>query len=399
MRILIAHEAAAGAGGVESYLASVMPALRARGHEVAFLHYNPKSDPGSTSLLTAGVRSFGVVDDDGLTNVLAGIAAWAPDVCFVHNMEPLEVDESLIERWPVVKMMHGYFGTCISGHKCRSFPGHAVCEREFGLPCLALYLPRRCGQLRPALMLRQYNWATRQRQLLGRYTAVVAASGHMAEEYRDHGVPVERLTTAPLFPTLPACSRGPRLPSEPGVLFAGRLTELKGAEVLVEAVAYAGELLGRSVRLDVAGAGPETERIRRKSAALGVETALTGWLSRDEMTAAIQGATLIAVPSLWPEPFGLVGLEAATQGVPAVAFDVGGVGEWLRDGVNGRLVPPSGGAMAFGRVLAEVLSDPAQIERLQQGALAVAGEMTIDRHLLTLETVLQAAAATREARA
>ena len=56
-------EAAAGGGGVESYLASIMPALRARGHEVAFLHYHPSTERGPTSLLAAGVCTFGVVDE------------------------------------------------------------------------------------------------------------------------------------------------------------------------------------------------------------------------------------------------------------------------------------------------------------------------------------------------
>ena len=50
-------------------------------------------------------------------------------------------------------------------------------------------------------------------------------------------------------------------------------------------------------------------------------------------------ADLLVVPSLWPEPFGLVGLEGARSRLPAAAFAVGGIPDWLRSGVNGYLAP------------------------------------------------------------
>src|SRR6185436_19252540 len=46
MRILIANEALAGGGGVETYLAALVPGLQAAGHEVGVLHDNPGSDAG-----------------------------------------------------------------------------------------------------------------------------------------------------------------------------------------------------------------------------------------------------------------------------------------------------------------------------------------------------------------
>ena len=54
----------------------------------------------------------------------------------------------------------------------------------------------------------------------------------------------------------------------------------------------------------------------------------------------MKASRLLVVPSVWPEPFGSVGMAAARCGVPAAAFAVGGIPQWLHDGVNGHLAPP-----------------------------------------------------------
>jgi glycosyltransferase involved in cell wall biosynthesis len=334
MRILIAHEAAAGAGGVESYLAALMPALVAQGHELTFLHAISRTASAPTRLDHGNWRSASVADD-GIDRVMAQIRDWRPDVCFSHNMGPLDVEARLLEMVPVVKMMHGYFGTCISGQKSHMFPAAQPCERRFGAPCLGLFLPRRCGQLRPARMASQFGWALRQRALFPRYRAIVVASKHMAEEYRRHTGHEDRILVAPMFATEsePAVARA--LPSKPSLLYMGRMTSLKGGDVLVRAAAIANRTLRTPLTLVMAGDGPEQERWQRIARESGVDARFPGWVTGPERTARLRDASVLAVPSLWPEPFGLVGLEAAVHGVPAVAFNVGGIAEWLRDGENG----------------------------------------------------------------
>ena len=59
-----------------------------------------------------------------------------------------------------------------------------------------------------------------------------------------------------------------------------------------------------------------------------------GWVDETQRAALFGGSGVLALPSTWPEPFGLVGLEAAAHGMPAIAFDVGGVREWLVPGVR-----------------------------------------------------------------
>lgn len=396
MRILIANEALVGSGGVESYLAALLPALAGRGHDVALLHANTRHERGGTRLDRPGLPAFGI-EDDGLEIALARAGAWRPDVCFSHNLRQLDVEARLLGAWPVVKMMHGYFGTCVSGQKAHASPDAVPCTRAFGPACLALYLPRHCGEYRPLKMIQQYRRTSRQEQLLSRYAAIVVASRHMAEEYRRQGVDAARLIVAPLFPTV-ADPGAPRdRPAIPVVLFAGRMTAIKGGNVLVRAAAVASAQLSRPLRLVMAGDGPERPRLQALAAALGVEATFPGWIDGDERTPLFRGATVVAVPSLWPEPFGLAGIEAAAHGVPAVAFDVGGIPDWLHDGVNGTLVAARGSAEAFGRALAALIGNDGELGRMEAGAVCIARKHSIDAHLDALEPVLAKAARQRPA--
>jgi glycosyltransferase involved in cell wall biosynthesis len=92
-----------------------------------------------------------------------------------------------------------------------------------------------------------------------------------------------------------------------------------------------------------------------------------------------------------------VGLEGAAFGVPAVAFDVGGISSWLTDGSNGLLVPPRTGSKGLGEAMAAALSDSALRRRLSDGARAVASRLTAEAHVAALEAVFAAAAAARAA--
>lgn len=387
MKILVAQDALHSEGGVESYLAAIIPALRARGHSIAMLFVRR----GSAVPLVNGIDGPCVgVAPERLDWALAEVNAWNPDVCFSNNMAPLDVERALLDQGPVVKFMHAYFGTCISALKTHEFPIGCACSRTLGPACLALYVPRHCGALRPAALVDGYRWARSQQALLPRYQQIVIASDHMAREYMRHGAPRERLVTLPLFPSLPlAASAGN---SNHTVLFMGRMTTLKGGDVLVRAMPEVVSNLGRPVRLVMAGDGPQRSEWQQLATRLRVSAEFPGWLDADRRMNILAQSSVLAVPSVWPEPFGLVGLEAAARGVPAVAFDTGGIRQWLKHDISGMLVPPAAGSDGMAAALTGVLGDRERRERLSRGAHAVAKEMSLDAHAAALERVLLTAA-------
>jgi len=161
---------------------------------------------------------------------------------------------------------------------------------------------------------------------------------------------------------------------------------------LIRAVAQASQRLGRTIHLVMAGDGPQRSAWEELAVRQKVSAEFAGWVAGPKRQRLLSSAGLLAVPSIWPEPFGLAGLEAASFGLPAIAFDVGGIGQWLTDGCNGWLVPgdpPTVRALAGGLVRA--LGQPDRLFAMGEAARQTARRMSLEAHLDRLETILGAA--------
>ena len=165
---------------------------------------------------------------------------------------------------------------------------------------------------------------------------VTVLSAYMQRELIQAGVPAERIAVVPPVVCdldLEVRADGPRC-----VLFVGRLVEAKGIRDAIDA--------WRRSRSDlpfvIAGTGP----LRREIEAAGIE--VLGWLDRRRLCAAYRRAAVVAMPSRWQEPFGIVGLEALTLGTPVAAWDSGGVREWHP---GGELLAPWGDVDGLARAI------------------------------------------------
>jgi glycosyltransferase involved in cell wall biosynthesis len=384
MRILVANDGLSDVGGVQNYLDCVLAGLAARGHAVAIVHCSD-SGPPEVRAVTRQFESFPF--GSGRHDVVTALRAWAPDVCFSHNVNDLSLEQTLLGSFPVVKFMHGYFGTCVGGQKMHAFPSPVPCERRFGPACLALYLPRHCCRWDPTTLVTYWRWTSAQHRLLGSYRTIVVASRHMRVEFERNGVDADRIVVNPLFSTMPPARVASPPPLQPTVMFLGRMTSLKGGDLLIAAVDVAQRRLGRPIRLVMAGDGPRRAEWEALAARSEIAATFPGWLSGVARAEWLARASVAALPSTWPEPFGLVGLEAAAAGIPTVAFDIGGVSEWLRHDVNGVAVPGPPSAAALGEALAGVLGDDRRLAALRAGALRLVDEMPLGTHLDRLEAV------------
>ena len=404
MRILVGNWGRRRAGGTETYIGQAMAWLAARGHSIGFCFEVDEPDGRPLVPLPSGADSVQLRPD--LAGAIQTLRSWRPDVIYAHGFLDPEVEARVLGIAPAVLAAHSYYGTCISGDKTHKFPIARPCDRVFGAACLALYFPRRCGGWSPVSMMTAYERQRRRHALLGRYAAVVAPSAHMSREFLRHGAAGGRVYTLPhgvdgIADGTPPSGRRATWRDPQAVvrlMFVGRMDLLKGGRALLDALPLVHAAVGRPLHLTFAGEGPARESWERHAASLapsssGITIEFAGWLSQDDLAARFESADLVVMPSLWPEPFGLAGLEANRRGLPVVGYATGGIPEWLQDGVNGCLAPGDPPTVpGLAEALIRCIQSLQAGDALNRGALASARAHHHERHLEALLEILQQAA-------
>ncbi len=167
------------------------------------------------------------------------------------------------------------------------------------------------------------------------------------------------------------------LPGEISVLYAGRLTSEKGADLLADAF-LAAHARDPRLHLALAGGGPEEDVLRAR---LGEHATFLGWQEGDELARTYASADIFLFASR-TDTFGQVLLEAQASGLPVVAVAEGGPTSIVSDGVTGRLCPADADALAD--AVCELAAQPLQRERLARTALEAVRGRTWQRSLQRL---------------
>ena len=168
----------------------------------------------------------------------------------------------------------------------------------------------------------------------------------------------------------------------PRIVYAGRLLREKGVVELVEAARLLRER-GIAARVVLVGApdpanpGSIAAAELRSWVADGI---VEHWGRRDDMPAVLAAASIVCVPS-YGEGMPKVLLEAAAAGRPIVTTDVPGCRELVRDGREGRLVPPRD-PVALADALASLLASPTTRAAMGARARARAEAEYADAHVI-----------------
>jgi glycosyltransferase involved in cell wall biosynthesis len=297
---------------------------------------------------------------------------------------------------------HNYHGTCISGSKCVSFPTHRPCDRRFGSACLAHYLPRRCGGLSPFTMIRSYRLNRRRLEVLGDYSQVVTHSDSLTLEYMRHGIDCERLR---FFASLGAGRPRGETEWSPSaswrLLMIGRMISNKGGELLLDALPILSKSLNRPICLTMAGDGPsrcewEKQAARIRMRCPEVEISFTGWVTGARRERILRESDLLVVPSVWPEPFGIGGIEAGVFRPPPAGLRGRGIPDWLFDGRIGARAPADRlDSPSLADAVWRCLSDEATYRRLRAGAFEMSEQMTVESHYEDLMVIFDRLKGTR----
>src|SRR6059058_2568937 len=298
----------AGISGSEAHLLSLLPRLRDRGWDVRMLMLH-EDEPGAWEFARA-LESRGVpldaislrADFDPLAfmKVVAYLMRKRPAILHTHlvHADAYGLLAGTMARVPLrFSTKHGF-------NEFREAPYFGVADRAFAsLAHVHIAISRG----------------------LARYLEDVEGFDDESFEIVHYGID-------------PDGEPQPYADDVPRLLCVGRLIPIKGHIVLLRAFADAKRELP-TLELEIAGRGPLEPALKALAHELGIHDAVRFLGHVSPIQAAIERAAVIVVPSMG-EGFGMVALGSMERSRRVIAAEIGGLGELVRDGETGLLVPP-----------------------------------------------------------
>jgi len=317
MRIGMALPRLGFLGGIEKYAWDLSGALAARGHHLRLLHGDAEGrDPKRFLSAFAEHRPVGAGCADDL------------EVVYVQRAARLE-DLAPFGGRPLLIASHDHDHTCLRRH--RYLPLNLQpCHRAPGPGCFThgcFVLRDRTPEARfPVVLGNPLKLRSRLRALSAR-APLAACSDYIARNLIAGGASADRVHTLHSIPPESDAQPTPR-PETASLLFVGQLIRGKGLDIAIEALEHMPE-----TTLTVAGDGPsrtEWESLARDRAPGRVR--FVGYVQPQELDRVYDEASVVVVPSRWPEPFGMIGIEAMRRGRPVAGANHGGIPEWMGEG-------------------------------------------------------------------
>ncbi|MEH2203608.1 MAG: glycosyltransferase family 4 protein [Nostoc sp.] len=344
-----------GSGGVETYLASL------------FKHRPPDvSDRVIKSLKNIDQKQFKLLHIHS-PDLLLQLTGECPAIFSVHN--------------------HSFY--CPSGTKYLA-EQRTICDRNFSyLGCTWGKLVDKCGSRRPLRTLRELQTTHQFLDVLKRLKITfIANSEYVRQELIQNGVSPEQVITLHCGISIPETATSPlsvEVHQNHRILFAGRIVSDKGLEWLLKTLIHTDP----KIQLDIAGEGWERPRLEKLASTLGLNKRITwhGWCDSDQLDKLYQQCFAVIFPSVWPEPAGLVTLEAYSRCRPVIGSAVGGIPEHLRDRETGILVP-SNNIQKLADAINELSKDYQKSRYMgEQGHTLLMKEFTMAAHVNNLRTI------------
>jgi glycosyltransferase involved in cell wall biosynthesis len=184
----------------------------------------------------------------------------------------------------------------------------------------------------------------------------------------------------------------PRKEKQPTYVFVSRLVKMKGIEEIIKAFSFINREDKRA-RLWLVGRGESAyvHKLKQMTKEYGIDkyTSFLGGLPEKDKLLCMKRAHLLLHASI-KEGWGLVVIEAASQGTPAVVYDVQGLRDSVRNGSTGIVIPDNHPReMAYQAML--LLSDRSRYRRFQKNAMKWAGSITWKKAINSSLRVLRVA--------
>ena len=324
--------------GAEINLQLSATELKNRGHAVGLLH-GPATGKAESAWADLFPERFSLAEEKNSLATQNALAAFQPEAIYIHKMSDGGVLKALVNSGvPIARMVHDHDLYCMRSYKY--FPlTRTICTRGAGwhcvFPCGATLARNRQG----GLPLKWVSYLARKREIaLNRnFARMIVATDYMRQELLRNGFDSRRIEIHAPVPRAEDTAATASFSERNLIIYSGQVIRGKGVDVLLESLA----LVREPFECLIFGDGNHRGYCEELSRKLGLSNRVRfmGYVPPAELQKFYADASAAVVSSVWPEPFGAVGLEAMRHSLPVVAFAAGGINEWLLDGQNGFLVP------------------------------------------------------------
>ncbi len=371
-------------GGDATYVRQLVEALKARGHEVDVVYcHDAYRISGGKMQRRSQVDADGSVIQlhsrfGGLSPLISqltgrpGLKHGALERLFERDYDVVHFHNISLIGGPRVVAMSKAAVTLFTAHEhwtvCPTHilwkNGTKACDKPTCFSC----------QIRSGRPPQLWRHTSLMADALGHVDMLLAPSEFTAAKLRQGGVDCP-MTVLPHFApggfdTLVA---GETAPARPGFLFVGRVTRSKGIEDLLRLFAKRPDY-----DLHVVGDGDLLEALKQRYGD-DENIIFEGHMPQAELVRHYRRARAVILPSLAPETFGLVSVEAFAQATPAIVRDAGGAGETVRQSGAGVVYDDETSALAAIDLLAR--DDTVQAQMSQRARQAYLEHYTEDIHL------------------
>lgn len=386
MKILQIVSAGYEQGGVENGIILTNDILRKRGHVVKVIsgddrpylkHY---SDYEFSGIPSVGIIKFikAAFNYDAYLVTKKILAEFKPDVVLLHTMsQPTASVLFLLKKYPTLLFIHGpeiFINSLLPWY----LPKKNYKNDSFKIEDLT-----KIGKLR--YLYFKYFCNIFYKISMHNVDIIIALSTYTLNILKKDGY--EEAIYIPNGVNLLRKGNSQNKSNE--LLYAGRLEKFKGVDNLIKAMPNILKTFP-NVILKIAGTGQYENELKQLTEKLHLENSVKfmGHLNQKQLANTYRKCNVFILPSVWPETFGKVGVEAMSVGKPVIATNVGGVKDWLIDGKNGFLIKPHRPNQIASKVI-ELLSNKKLAKQMSLSAYETSKKFSILNMTINIESLIK----------
>ena len=354
MQILHINDKLEEAGGTETYIRDLIPNLQKQ---------NIKTTLISMKLIRNILKIKSKVNDLNWTGKIHDFhnskfyqLVDKNTVLHVHNLQEPKIMNLLFKLGPVIRHLHTPSIFCPGKNKFWSTT-EEPCPIKFSYKCIINAYTKKCCNRNPKSLINAFkNTYYEVNDARFKYSSIIVNSSFLYDEAIKAGYSKDKIALISYFTDLTEVSEHSDI-RYPQITFAGRLSNTKGVQYLINAFLIIRKNIP-DAKLNIIGRGHSEKNFYSQVDKHEFKNSIKflGWANKSMMHTYLTKSSVLAFPSIYPEAFGIVGIEAMMRSLPVVAFDVGGVKDWLKDNESGLLVKAKD-TKGFANAVIKILKD------------------------------------------